>query len=209
MCRASFATWLLFNLLLVVVPRYGAYCLAVTGTMLLGADAVYWSLLPSTQLMVRFEGAQLVFRLGWCFWLVLAAGALSVLLGLTIAGLDVLFPHRFSTVLEVDYDTPYDRHIIIEESRAKPSLERPSGPGLGTRLLRRLSRRDKDKQLDERQLHGQLNGQLNGQLRQGLDNDAFELDPPKSPWRYPFQREPRQPRLQPARVRRPFSENET
>ncbi|XP_052128152.1 dual oxidase maturation factor 1 [Frankliniella occidentalis] len=191
---ASFAAWCVTNLLLIVVPRYGAYCLAGTGSLMLVADAVYWSLLPRTQLMVRFEGAELNFSLGWCFWLVLAAGALSVLFGLVIAVFDMLFPHRFSTVLEVDYDTPYDRHIIIEESRGKPSLERPSA--FGSRILRRLSRRDTNskQQEEQRQLQLQL------QLRQGLDNDAFELDPPKSPWRYPFQREPRQPRLQPPRV---------
>ncbi|XP_034235948.1 dual oxidase maturation factor 1 isoform X2 [Thrips palmi] len=186
----SFAAWMLSNLLLIVVPRYGAYCLAATGSLMLFADLVYWSLIPRTQLMVRFEGASLPFHLGWCFWLVMVAGALCLLLGFLIAAFDVLFPHRFSTVLEVDYDTPYDRHIIIEESRGKPSLERPSA--LGSRILRRLSRRDKDKQQEEqRQLQLQLG------LRQGLDNDAFELDPPKSPWRYPFQR---QPRLQPPRV---------
>lgn len=28
----------------------------------------------------------------------------------------MIFPHSFSTILEVDYDTPYDRHVIIEES---------------------------------------------------------------------------------------------
>lgn len=56
-----------------------------------------------------------------------------------------MYPHSFSTVLEVDYDTPYDRHVIIEESHIKryqkkknsnPKLEEPPGAGFGSRILR-------------------------------------------------------------------------
>lgn len=56
-----------------------------------------------------------------------------------------MYPHSFSTVLEVDYDTPYDRHVIIEESHikryqkkknSKTNLEEPPGAGLGSRILR-------------------------------------------------------------------------
>lgn len=73
------------------------------------------------------------------------AGVLCTAVGLVIAIVDVIYPHRFSTILEVDYDTPYDRHIIIEEShdtrnnKKKNSanrLEEPPVAGLGSRLLR-------------------------------------------------------------------------
>lgn len=75
----------------------------------------------------------------------LFTGVLCIAVGLVIAVVDVIYPHRFSTILEVDYDTPYDRHIIIEEShdtrnnKKKTSanrLEEPTGAGLGSRLLR-------------------------------------------------------------------------
>jgi dual oxidase maturation factor 1 len=62
--------------------------------------------------------------------------------GAIIAILDLIFPHKFSTILEVDYDTPYDRHIILEEShdtrkkKGKRSLEEPDGLGLGRKILR-------------------------------------------------------------------------
>lgn len=73
--RAAFASWLLMNLLLVTVPRYGAYMMTVTGALLLGSALAYHCLLPSTPLRVRFENDQeLVFRLGWCFYLVILAG---------------------------------------------------------------------------------------------------------------------------------------
>jgi len=73
-CRSAFASWLLMNLLLVVVPRYGAYAMMVTGTILHCTALVYYMLIPFNPLVVRFEGGALVFRLGWCFWLVIIAG---------------------------------------------------------------------------------------------------------------------------------------
>jgi dual oxidase maturation factor 1 len=65
------------NLLLVVVPRYGAYAMMVTGTLLLSTDLVYYMLIPFNPLVVRFEGSVLMFQLGWCFWLVIIAGDTS------------------------------------------------------------------------------------------------------------------------------------
>ena len=51
----------------------------------------------------------------------------------------MIFPHQFSTILEVDYDTPYDRHVIIEESfdtrnvrRKIPKIE----DSFGDRIMR-------------------------------------------------------------------------
>jgi dual oxidase maturation factor 1 len=62
------------NLLLVVVPRYGAYAMMLTGALLLSTALVYYMLIPLNPLVVRFEGGALLFRLGWCFWLVITAG---------------------------------------------------------------------------------------------------------------------------------------
>ena len=67
-------------------------------------------------------------------------GVLCTLVGLIISIIDVIFPHKFSTILEVDYDTPYDRHIIIEEShdtkRKKPKLEEPFSVAFGSKIFR-------------------------------------------------------------------------
>lgn len=41
--RAAFASWLMMNLLLVVVPRYGAYAMTTTGSLMLLSDFLYWS----------------------------------------------------------------------------------------------------------------------------------------------------------------------
>lgn len=180
MLWTSFAAWLLMNLLIAVVPRYGAFTMVVLGVLLLATDLGYLRLLPERPLVVHLEGSALHFHLGWCFWLVLLAGSLCLITGLAITIIDLIYPHRFSTVLEVHYDTPYDRHVIIEDSHDKryqkkrnssTKLEEPPGAGLGTRILRRLSSKTRDEK-----------------LTQGLDNQGFEMDPPKSPWRYPFRR---------------------
>lgn len=59
--------------------------------------------------------------------------------GVVITAIDMIFPHQFSTILEVDYDTPYDRHVIIEESfdtrnirRRLPKIE----DSFGDRIIR-------------------------------------------------------------------------
>lgn len=75
--RAAFTAWLLMNILLMVVPRYGAYTMVLTGVLVLGADLMYLWLLPDAPLQVRFEVGMLKFELGWCFWLTLVAGKQS------------------------------------------------------------------------------------------------------------------------------------
>ncbi|XP_021948570.1 uncharacterized protein LOC110846211 isoform X2 [Folsomia candida] len=177
---ASFASWCLMNLLLVVVPRYGAYQMIVTGALMITTNVLYYLLIPSTRLMIRFEDNFLMFKFGWCYWLCFSAGILCVAFGAVISIVDLMYPHKFSTILEVDYGTPFDRHIIIEESHytkrnkrgsGKRSLEDPEPMGLGRKILRTLSMRG-DKSDDLRLPHGVL-------------NSGFEMDPPKSPWRYP------------------------
>lgn len=67
------------------------------------------------------------------------AGVACLFAGLVITAIDMIFPHQFSTILEVDYDTPYDRHVIIEESfdtrnvrRKVPKIE----DSFGDRIMR-------------------------------------------------------------------------
>jgi len=173
----AFALWVLSNLMLVVVPRYGAYLVTLTGFTLLFCNFIYFKLLPSRPLLIRLEQSVLLFNFGWSYWLVLVAGCLCVLMGGAVSIIDLIYPHKFSTILEVDFGTPFDRHTIIEDSQETkkkkknlPKLEEPPSAGLGSRLLRRLSKRDRE----GRSTHPD-----------GHDNYAFEMEAPKSPWRYP------------------------
>jgi len=175
----SFALWLLSNLLLIVVPRYGAYLVTLTGLTLLFCNYIYFQLLPVRPLLIRMEQSVLSFSFGWSYWLVLVAGVLCVLLGGAVSIIDIVYPHKFSTILEVDFGTPFDRHTIIEDSqqtkkqkKTVPRLEEPQFSGFGSRILRRLSKRDRD-------------GRSGGLGESSHDNYAFEMETPKSPWRYP------------------------
>ena len=38
-----------------VVPRYGAYLMALTGLMMLFSDAAFWNLIPQRPLMIHIE----------------------------------------------------------------------------------------------------------------------------------------------------------
>jgi len=175
----AFALWVLSNLMLVVVPRYGAYLVTLTGFTLLFCNFIYFKLLPARPLLIRLEQSVLMFNFGWSYWLVMVAGCLCVLMGGAVSIIDLIYPHKFSTILEVDFGTPFDRHTIIEDSQEMkkkkknlPKLEEPPSAGLGfsSRLLRRLSKRDRE----GRSSHPD-----------GHDNYAFEMEAPKSPWRYP------------------------
>lgn len=77
--RAAFASWLMMNLLLIVVPRYGAYAMIITALFLLLTCFVYHCMLPVTPLIIRFEeNKQLTFGFGWCFWLTFFAGKIEM-----------------------------------------------------------------------------------------------------------------------------------
>merc|ERR1712088_454938 len=163
----AFALWVLSNLM------------TLTGFTLLFCNFIYFKLLPSRPLIIRLEQSTIEFSFGWSFWLVLVAGCLCVLMGGAVSIIDLIYPHKFSTILEVDFGTPFDRHTIIEDSQETkkkkkkivPKLEEPAGAGLGSRLLRRLSKRDRE----GRSTHPDG----------GVDNYAYEMEAPKSPWRYP------------------------
>lgn len=139
------------NLLLVVVPRYGAYTMTLTGIVMLFSNFIYYQLLPNRPLAIRIEDVVFRFELGWCFWLVLTAGLLCFMVGSSISIIDLIYPHKFSTIIEMDYGTPFDRHTIIEDSHETkkkkkwmPKLEEANNggnAGFGS-ILRRLSKRD-------------------------------------------------------------------
>lgn len=71
-------------------------------------------------------------------FLYFSTGCGCLLAGVVISVVDWMYPNRFSTVIEVDYDTPYDRHVIIEESHDTRFKKRGSKDeqSLGSRILR-------------------------------------------------------------------------
>ncbi|XP_076271909.1 dual oxidase maturation factor 1 mol isoform X2 [Rhynchophorus ferrugineus] len=180
MLWTAFAIWLLMNLMLIVVPRYGALLMTTCGFLLLATVCGYFGMLPETPLLIHIEGQTLDFHFGWCYWLVLIAGGICLTSGVIITTIEIINPHSFSTILEVDYDTPYDRHIIIEDSRGRKyqkkktssgKLEEPDNVGIGHKILRRLS----SKQKEEKPQSSKASSSI-------IEKYNFELAP--VPWRY-------------------------
>lgn len=62
------------NIFVVVVPRYGAYLMILTGGLMLLTNLLYYIMLPSQPLVIRFEDAFVSFSFGWCYWVVLIGG---------------------------------------------------------------------------------------------------------------------------------------
>ena len=111
--------------------------MTATGIMMLFSNALYYWLLPDAPLKIQLDQVTLTFELGWCYWLILVAGKkgyrcvwinqkfshvfsykgfLCLMVGGSISMIDLIYPHKFSTILEMDYGTPFDRHTIIEDS---------------------------------------------------------------------------------------------
>lgn len=51
----------------------------ITGSLMLLTNVLYYLLIPSKPLVIRFEDKFLMFKFGWCFWLVLVAGKFAKL----------------------------------------------------------------------------------------------------------------------------------
>lgn len=84
-------------------------------------------------------------------------------------------------IVEVYFDTPYDRHVILEEShdvryqkRNSRALDESLGPM--HKILRRLSSKTRD-----------MNGSTTSN---GIDNRAYQRDAPNSPWHYTNRQRP-------------------
>ncbi|KAG8158044.1 hypothetical protein JTE90_022549, partial [Oedothorax gibbosus] len=170
MLWASFAMWLVMNILLCVVPRYGAYAMLLTGLLILASNGIYYSLLPKIPLIIHFEVQVLKFSFGWCFWVLMAAGILSVIVGALMSILDNFFPNKFSTIFEVDYDTPY-RYFVGQDSTVLAPNPAPSAIAsnghLGNFSLRPSTPNTPLSPVVEEFSPGSANG---------LINDAFEDD---------------------------------
>ncbi|CAH1113698.1 unnamed protein product [Psylliodes chrysocephalus] len=110
----------------------------------------------------------------------IAEGGVCLLAAVIITTLEIINPHSFSTILEEDYDTPFDRHVIIEESRGKrfekkktnTSLEEANSLG---RILRRLNSKNKEDEEETNKTSNRSN-----------TNEEFHLEP--SPWTYPYKK---------------------
>lgn len=98
-------------------------------------------------------------------------------MGSVIAVIDVIFPHKFSTILEVDYDTPYDRHIILQDKchshKSRKSPVKNNGSSIEVsreKMMPQYPPPHQNRRLSLVEFHAK-------------DNLAFEEDDPKVNWK--------------------------
>jgi len=76
--RSAFASWIIANILLHTVLRYGGLITIFTGLLMIGANASFTTLRAhGCHLEVHlgyYEPAVLRPTYGWCFWLCLSVG---------------------------------------------------------------------------------------------------------------------------------------
>ncbi|XP_076348549.1 dual oxidase maturation factor 2-like isoform X2 [Tachypleus tridentatus] len=152
----AFALWILSNILFSTIPRYGALGLQLTGALILLTIIIYSLLLPVEALIIPFEGGTLTFKYGWCFWLLLAIGIIALAVGVIATTVDIMFPNKFSTILDDKYDDNY-RYLIEERVRIK-------------RTQRRKTKNEKNKDPLPQETSAP------GHSNEGIENTDFEDD---------------------------------
>ncbi|XP_035667437.1 dual oxidase maturation factor 1-like [Branchiostoma floridae] len=114
MLWTAFPLWIITNILFCMFIRYGAYFMMLTGGVMLLGNLIFHFLRFGPVLAVPMGTATLVFHYGWCFWLNLAVGSVTVLLGVIILFLDLRFPNVTSTFFSVGSDP--DEYYTVKKS---------------------------------------------------------------------------------------------
>jgi len=108
MLWCAFVCWVLANVLYFMNPRYGAYMTMIMGGFLLTGNLLWASIRNFNDLKIPFDNVILYPKFGWCFWLNLIAGLLSVLVGVAVAVLDFCLPEPLATFFGVDVLKDYE-----------------------------------------------------------------------------------------------------
>ncbi|KAH9505453.1 Dual oxidase maturation factor 2 [Bulinus truncatus] len=118
----AFSFWIVTNILLFSVIVYGAYMCSLTGLSMILACVAYHSCQNALPLTISFGDDNLTLRYGWCFWLTLAAGILTLLVGVILFLLDSFAPQGVSEFFKLEKIIDED-HVEIEDRRViNPNL---------------------------------------------------------------------------------------
>ncbi|XP_070541736.1 dual oxidase maturation factor 1-like [Ptychodera flava] len=155
----AFPLWILTNILFFMVIRYGAYFMALTGSVMLLGNLIYATLRDGPDLEIPFEQATLMFAYGWCFWLCLIVGLLCIILAVIVVIMDFRFPSQLATFLNSDllqdYEDSYEEQYSVGEKPQK-----------------RIS----SAQADESPAEQALNSENGGPMQPGPDEDAVYMN---------------------------------
>lgn len=136
----SFPLWLLTNILFLVLLRYGAYFLFMTGTSMVVANIIWATLRNANPLEIPFEDGVMKFSFGGSYYVCLITGVVCMILAVVIRILDLRFPTQLVTFFGVDVLQDTDDVIDDEEEESdsrRPvrteDIEMEEAPGNGAR----------------------------------------------------------------------------
>ncbi|ESO86843.1 hypothetical protein LOTGIDRAFT_166847 [Lottia gigantea] len=122
----AFAFWILTNILLFSVIVYGAYSMVLTGITMLLASIVYHVCQPSQSLAVHFDDVVLRTSYGWCFWLTLVTGGLTIVIGTVLLLVDHFMPKKtaefFRVEISIGDEERYDSLMSLNDPGRKQSV---------------------------------------------------------------------------------------
>ncbi|ODN01216.1 Dual oxidase maturation factor 1 [Orchesella cincta] len=98
--------WFIAILLVAAIPRYGCYAFIAVGILMIFASVVYfyWAAISEALPCIVIGDTYVELRYGICFWASLIMGLWSTMYGFTLAVYDVIYPDKFLTIFDLDYD---------------------------------------------------------------------------------------------------------
>lgn len=164
----AFPLWLLSNILFLVLLRYGAYFLIMTGTSMCTANVIKHFLRNPLELTIPFSAEHiLVFHYGTAFWLCLGTGFLCILCGFIILIMDLRLPEMIANFFGVDVRQDNDQ---IQREGTKLSQSSYSSSNTADTELTEIVEIDSDGKVSKTSQVREGNGA--NQSRSGQADDA-------------------------------------
>ncbi|XP_033107493.1 dual oxidase maturation factor 1-like isoform X2 [Anneissia japonica] len=126
MLWTAFPLWLLSNILMFMVIRYGAYLLSLTGGCMLTGNIIFATLRNTLGAEEDFhwipleiplnDESKLVLKYGWCFWMNMSVGLICVVLAFVIYAMDALYPLGTASFFDVDPLQDFEEQYIPVDS---------------------------------------------------------------------------------------------
>ena len=94
-------SWAWMNIFFMVIPRYGAAAMLATGLLALLSIMLYWTMLPSRNLVIYVNGQHVCLAMGTCFWTVFITGLVSCITGSVLLAVEIHFPGSLTFDLQL------------------------------------------------------------------------------------------------------------
>lgn len=98
--------WFLTQVLIASIPHYSAYGFVAIGYLMVFDTLVYfyWANINLSPPCIVITDSYVELRHGLCFWTCLVMGVWSCIYGLIMTVYDTVYPDKFLTIFDLDYD---------------------------------------------------------------------------------------------------------